>query len=329
MGLLLDEAGITFRAFDPMARVPGDIAADSLESLVNGAAFVVVAVPLPATRQTLLDLRPHLVPQQIVLDVGSVKVMPAEAMAEVLGSAIPWVATHPLFGPTCLARGQLPLDVVVCPNPIHPRAVSEVRRLYESIDCQIIEKDPEDHDRIMAYTHALTYFMAKGMLDIGLEERMAGAPPSFRAMTETIEAVRSDAGHLFSAIHRQNPFAGEARRRLLQALEAIDEQISESAVDLDIVPTLHGEALVELYKTRTHIDAVDRELINLLGRRAKLSMRAGSVKNRMGREIHDPDREAELLEARRLWGQEVDVDQQAIDDIFADVLRFSKRLQKD
>jgi prephenate dehydrogenase len=157
-----------------------------------------------------------------VLDVGSVKVGPATALAEVLGDEIAWVATHPLFGPLSLALAERPLRVVLCPSAAHPEAARAVRELYERIGCEVVEQTPEGHDRVMAHTHALTFFVAKGMIDAGAGMEVPFAPPSFQAIARTIETVRSDAGHLFAAIARDNPFAAEARKQLVSALSAID-----------------------------------------------------------------------------------------------------------
>ena len=71
LGQLLAEAGIAHRAYDEHAEVPREFRATSPGDLVKGAAFVIVAVPVPRMRSALLDLRPHLQASQIVVDVGS------------------------------------------------------------------------------------------------------------------------------------------------------------------------------------------------------------------------------------------------------------------
>ena len=164
-----------------------------------------LAVPVPRTREALESLRPHLGPDQVVLDVGSVKVHPYADLEAVLGDEIPWVATHPLFGPLSLALAERPLRVVVCPSPRHPGPLRAPSELYRRIGCEVIEQTPESHDRVMAHTHALTFFVAKGMLDAGAGMEVPFAPPSFQAISRTIETVRSDAGHLFAAIQRRTP----------------------------------------------------------------------------------------------------------------------------
>src|ERR1019366_2790014 len=142
----------------------------------------------------------------------------------------PWVATHPLFGPLSLALAERPLRVVLCPAAADPGAAAEGRALSERIGSGVVEQTPEGHDRVMAHTHALTFFVAKGMIDAGAGMDVPFAPPSFQAIARTIETVRSDAGHLFSAIARDNPFAAEARKQLVQALSSIDRALDAQTV---------------------------------------------------------------------------------------------------
>jgi prephenate dehydrogenase len=304
---------------------------------VRDASLIVVAVPVPRMRSTLVELRPLLGKGQIVLDVGSVKVGPSRALSEVLGDDIPWVATHPLFGPLSLALAERPLRVVLCPAPAHPLAAARVRELYERIGCEVIEQSPENHDRVMAHTHALTFFVAKGMIDAGAGMEVPFAPPSFQAMARAVEAVRSDAGHLFAAIARDNPFAAEARKRLVEALGAVDRALDAQAAmpvpDASpdssggfSIPDL-GERSPELRQTREHIDVVDREIVRLLAQRAGLSHRAARAKAVLGAPVLDGARETEMIGARRRWAKDLKADADAIEDVFRAILTMSRRAQ--
>ncbi|MGA3120268.1 MAG: prephenate dehydrogenase/arogenate dehydrogenase family protein [Polyangiaceae bacterium] len=336
LGQVLVEAGVPYRAYDPIASVPSPVRVESLDHLTQGASFVVVAVPVPRMRQALIDLRPYLNPGQVVLDVGSVKVRPANALDDVLGDAIPWCATHPLFGPVSLALAERPLRVVICPARQHPAAAARVRALYERIGCEVIEQTPEGHDRVMAHTHALTFFVAKGMIDAGAGMEVPFAPPSFQALSRTIETVRSDGGHLFAAIARDNPFAAEARKELVQALSAIDRAIDARAAEGDTAPTDTtsfaipglGERSPELKQTRDHIDAVDRAIVHLLAQRSQLQERAAQAKAALGAPVLDGAREAEVLGTRRTWAQELKLDVEGVADVFRAVLTMSRRGQR-
>jgi prephenate dehydrogenase len=336
LGALAREAGMEVRAYDPREAVPPESRAASPEDLARSADFIVLAVPVVRTPDALATLRPFLREDHLVLDVGSVKLFPIAAMSEILGSAVPWVGSHPLFGPTSIALGERPLSVVVCPNPLHPAGAGRVRSLYEKMGCRVVEMDPDRHDRLMARTHALAFFVAKGMIDAGVPENPPVAPPSFQAIARTLEAVRSDATHLFTSLHARNPYAAEARRLLLNslteadrnlgALESGDAEESAGAQGLAI-PDLgaHSPALRE---TRDLIDEVDRELVALLARRSQLARRAAKAKAELGRGIRDPRREADLLSARRAWAEELGLDSESVEEIFRAVVRFSLAAQQ-
>ena len=328
--LMLD-AGLEVRVRDPHVDIPEARCAPSLVELVDEADVVILSVPVAAMPEALASLRPLLTPEQLVIDVGSVKVHPVDAMRAALGEAIPWVGTHPLFGPTSLALAERPLRVVVCPNAMHPTAAARARSLYERIGCWTLEQDAHAHDKAMAETHALAFFVAKGMLDAGVDPRAPNAPPSFQAMARTIESVRGDAGHLFAAIQSENPYAHDARRRLLDALEALDSTITSALpATRDValaIPESTSAPSPELAEARDLIDEVDRELVGLLARRAALSKRTRLAKARLGKGVHDPGREAEVIGARRSWAADAGIDEDSIEDVFRAVLRFSRRVQ--
>lgn len=348
LGGLMREAGHAVRAYDPdPAASLGEAArAGSVAEAVAGARYVVLAVPVGRMGEAVSAVAPHLQEGQIVLDVGSVKLHPEADLGRVLGARRAWVATHPMFGPMSLLRGERPLRVVVCPNRVHPEAVREVIDLYRGLGCQVIEEDAETHDRVMAWTHALTFFVAKGMLDAGVPLDVPYAPPSFQAIARTIESVRADAGHLFTALHRENPVAGEARRRLLQTLAAADAGLSameaagpggsaagpgadaagpgaETVLDIPDLG-IHSPVLRE---AREMIDEIDQEIIQLLARRATVARRAGAAKAALGRAVFDPAREAQLLGSRREWAEQEGLEGDAVLDIFRSIMLFSRGVQ--
>ena len=330
LGALLHEAGHTYRAWDPVTEIPADHRAAGLRDLVDADETLVLAVPIRALAPLLTELRPHLRTDQLVFDVGSVKVGPCALLEEHLGAAIPHAGTHPLFGPVSLARAERPLRVVLCASPHHPTAAQRVEHLFHSLGCEVLRQSPEDHDRVMATTHALTFFIAKGLLAVGAGAELPFTPPSFHAIARTLESVREDAGHLFAALQNENPFASGAREGLLEALSAIHRSLAEAAEtgggEQLSIPGL-GERSPVLQEARDHIDALDQELVALLARRTELGLRAGRAKAELGLPVHDPEREASQLQARRAWADEAGLDAQGVEEVFRAVLRASRSAQ--
>lgn len=132
---LAHSVGLHPVAFDSTAPVPAIRRAASAADLARRAEIVLLAIPVPAIPAALRDLAPHLTPRHFVLDAGSVKLAPVAAMRATLGARVPWIGTHPLFGPISLARDERPLRVVVCPNEQHPTACARARALYERLGC--------------------------------------------------------------------------------------------------------------------------------------------------------------------------------------------------
>jgi prephenate dehydrogenase len=330
LGALLLEAGHAYQAWDPVTEVTEGHRAASPRDLVAANDVLVLAMPMPALDGVLRSLRPHLGQDHLVFDVGSVKVGPCALLEEHLGEAIPHAGTHPLFGPVSLARAERPLRVVLCASPRHPIAAARTEKLFQSLGCDVLRQSPEDHDRVMATTHALTFFIAKGLLAVGAGADLPFTPPSFHAIAHTLESVREDAGHLFAALQNENPFASGAREGLLEALLAIHRSLAEAAKtgggEQLAIPDL-GTRSPALQEVRDHIDSLDQELVNLLARRTELVLRAGRAKAELKLPIHDPERETAQLKARREWAGEAGLDAQGVEEVFRAVLRSSRAAQ--
>jgi prephenate dehydrogenase len=325
-------AGVPVRALDPTEEVPVRLRATDLAELIGDASVVVLAVPYRAFRAAVTDLRPLCTASHTIVDVASVKSGAVEVMAELLGAEIPWVATHPLFGPTSIAAGERPLRSVVCPDTPHASAVRTARALYERLGCEVIEQPSDEHDALMAHTHALAFFVAKGLLEIDADGGEAAVPPSFRAMAATIESVRSDAGHLFFPIQHDNPHAPEARERLLDALSRIHRELAETGQGQPVAGPARALAIPppaepdpKLGEERERIDRLDREIVELLARRARLAHRVARVKAEGGHAVQDPGREDALLQRRREFALDQDLDPEAVEDVFEAILRFSRK----
>jgi prephenate dehydrogenase len=310
--------------------VPADRAAPDLDALLAKSGLVVVCVPLDAFESVLRDLRPRLQQRHQVMDVCSVKQAPCRLMHEILGESVGHVGSHPLFGPLSIARAE-PLRTVVCPSATHPGTAQLARDLFASIGSEVMDQDPASHDRSMALTHAMAFFIARGLVDLGVGSDLRWAPPSFAALAASIAAVRADAGHLFTAIQNQNPYAAATRQQFIEALTLIDRRLADAPAYDSRLPDAGPDALAQtspaLLEAREHIDELDRELIALLQRRSQLSTRAGLAKRATGAPVLDPGREAALLAQRREWARHEGLSADGVADVFRQILALSRRVQ--
>lgn len=211
-------------AYDP---VPG-AAMEGVVPVGLGAAaacpIVILAMPVGAIEQTVRAMGPHLRPGALVLDVGSVKVLPAEIMRRGLPDHADIVATHPLFGPQSARDGIRGLKIAVC--PIRGRRGPVVAAfLRKVLGLEVILTTPEAHDREAAMVQGLTHLIAKVLVQMEpLPTRMTTR--SFELIRQAVGMVRDDAPEVFRAIERSNPYAPEIRRRFFDLASALDAELA-------------------------------------------------------------------------------------------------------
>lgn len=77
---------------------------------------------------------------------------------------------------------------------------------------------------------------------------------------------------------------------------------------------------------RTEIDEIDRELLRLLNRRARLAMKVGALKRVAGLPCCDPDRERVVLTTLR-QANTGPLDHRAITKVFRRIIGESRRVE--
>lgn len=184
---------------------------------------VILATPVSGLREAARAAAPHLRPGALVVDVGSVKLVPAAILREELPAHVAILATHPLFGPQSARNGIRGLKVAVCPVRGRPglRAAAFLRRV---LGLEVVLTTPEAHDREMAVVQGLTHLIAKVLVRMEpLPTRMTTR--SFERIMEAVGMVRHDAPEVFSAIERRNPFAPAVRRRFFALAAELEAEL--------------------------------------------------------------------------------------------------------
>ena len=194
----------------------------TLTDLDTAAACPVVILAMPVDRmaQAIAEASPHLTPGTVVIDVGSVKVLPARLMLEGLPAHVDIVGCHPLFGPQSARDGLTGLRIAVCPVRSAKSAWRTAAFCRRALGLKVFVTTPEDHDREAAVVQGLTHLIAKVLMAMEpLPDRMTTA--SFERLMQAVEMVRHDSPAVFMAIERDNPFAAETRRRFFDLAEEV------------------------------------------------------------------------------------------------------------
>jgi prephenate dehydrogenase len=197
-----EELGVSIASFEAVAECP----------------IVVLAVPVSQMRAVVGDLAVRLRPETLVIDVGSVKVEPAQIMRELLPFDVTIVSTHPLFGPQSARGGILGLRIAIC--PIRGRRF-RVAAFCKKLGLDVIITTPEQHDRDVAEVQGLTHLIASLVVKMNPQPtRMTTR--SFELLMSAVEMVRHDAPEVLQAILKANPYAGDVLKRFQSLTSALD-----------------------------------------------------------------------------------------------------------
>jgi len=82
----------------------------------------------------------------------------------------------------------------------------------------------------------------------------------------------------------------------------------------------------KLKKNREALDFLDRKLLTLLNQRLRITLRIGKIKKRVGKKIHDPKREKEILE-RLQRKNKGPLNEEDLKKIFGTIMKVCRRSQ--
>ncbi|MGB3517159.1 MAG: prephenate/arogenate dehydrogenase [Elainellaceae cyanobacterium] len=217
-------------------------------ALMAEAEVVVLCTPLGAFLPTVDQLLPHLSPETIVTDVGSVKGWVVEAIAPRWEN---FVGGHPMAGTaesgldaalTGLFQNCIYAITPTAQTPI--RAVEVVTQLARSLQAQVYQCDPQDHDRAVAWISHLPVMVSASLIASCMDEESA----TVRSLAQTLA---SSGFRDTSRVGGGNPELGVMMARYNQAavvrslqgyrqqLDAILQTIETS--DWDSLETLLGQ----------------------------------------------------------------------------------------
>jgi prephenate dehydrogenase len=194
---------------------------------VSQADVILIAAPVSSFEQVVSEIAVACRPGALIVDVGSVKVVPSEIMRRLLPNHVDIVATHPLFGPQSGMAGIEGLKIAVCPiqGKQHARLAAFLRRV---LGLKVIITTPEDHDQEAAVVQGLTHLIAKVLLRMGpLPTRMT--TKSFDLLSEAISMVQHDAPEVFEAIEQANPYAETVRRQFFDLAASLSVELETAS----------------------------------------------------------------------------------------------------
>jgi chorismate mutase len=83
-----------------------------------------------------------------------------------------------------------------------------------------------------------------------------------------------------------------------------------------------------LDELRIKIDEINEQIIQLLAERSEVSKQIAEEKKSIGKEIYDPEREAQLIIKIKTLAKEKGLDEDLIENIFKQIMDNSKEIQE-
>lgn len=194
--------------------------------IVERAEVVVFSLP---PREIVLGaitrLIPYSRPEQLWMDVTSIKVAPVSAMlashAEVLG-------LHPMCAPTAKSlRGQ---TVIVCPARLN-KWQPWIERFLHWTGAKLKVSSPDEHDQAMAIVqglvHAMQLIMAATIRSLGqdISESLSLTSPPHRIALSLMGRILKQNAELYADIQMLNPYVEQVLKQAAVEFERFREMV--------------------------------------------------------------------------------------------------------
>ncbi|MFA5019833.1 MAG: prephenate dehydrogenase/arogenate dehydrogenase family protein [Candidatus Pacearchaeota archaeon] len=186
--------------------------------------FIILAVPMENLEQILLKIKDKIEDETIVLDVCSLKVFSCKLMNQILPKDIEIIGTHPLFGPQSAPDSINGMRIALCNVRATNKTFDMIKEFCEFIGLQTTITTPEEHDKQMALSQALTHFIGQALNKAGIK-RVELSTKTFDKLMDIVEIIANDTPALFNNMQIMNPFAKEARQIFINGLNNLEGEL--------------------------------------------------------------------------------------------------------
>ena len=196
------------------------------------ADVIVLAVPLERYETVLKPLSSLIAKDSLLIDVCSVKREPGRLVKKYLPNHSNILLTHPFFGPRS-ARNSLEGHGLAVTFSKGPRA-KQIIRLCQEFGLEIHHMGASKHDKLMAKMHALTFFVARTLEKMGIEDsEAANFIPSYQMLLDLSGFSKGSSPDLLRTVQQGNPYAKEARKRLLDTFHEVEAEFSVGSTETE------------------------------------------------------------------------------------------------
>jgi prephenate dehydrogenase len=205
--------------------VSANIAAGTIAEAAS-QEVVILAVPVSTLRSLLLQIKRHVRPGALIIDVCAVKEKPTRWMRTILPPTVEILGAHPLFGPDSCDGSLKGHTVVLCPVRVGRRRLVVLKQALTREHARAIIMPPDRHDRMIAETIFLTQYIGRLIGKAGLD-RWEGVTVHYDRLRSVVDAAVHDSPRLFADMWKYNAYGARVSAALRKAQGAILRQLEK------------------------------------------------------------------------------------------------------
>lgn len=188
--------------------------------------LILLSVPVSAMDAVTKKMAEYIPTARVVMDVGAVKQYPIEVMQKNLQPTTQILGSHPLFGPDSAYHSLKGHLMIMTPFRITELHFQQIKEFWKSFGIKIVEMTPEEQDKLMAWTLALTHFLGRGLNGLPLPDTVVSTK-DFQNLLRLMKKINRDTWELFHDMHRYNPYTREMREMLLQSMTDLKQELDQ------------------------------------------------------------------------------------------------------
>jgi prephenate dehydrogenase len=175
---------------------------------VKSADAILISVPIDNFEEVVEQVSPYTRPEQVIIDITSIKVFPVETMHKHIKTGLT-LGAHPVFGPG--ARSIASQNFVLTPTNERERTLAQkIREYLEIRGAKVTLMTPQEHDEVMAVVLGLSHFIALVSADTlvsfdKLKQMEAIGGITYKVLLTLVESVISEDPELYASLQMSLP----------------------------------------------------------------------------------------------------------------------------
>lgn len=183
------------------------------------------AVPIASFEDIIASHKKYFRPGQLLIDVLSVKMHPAEIFKKYLkGTQTQALLTHPMFGPDSSKNGFTDLPIILDQFQTNNENYEFWKKYFAKKHLRVIELTAAEHDKMAADSQGLTHFIGRLLDECNMQQTPIDTIGA-KKLQEVKEQTCNDTWELFMNLQHYNPYTKAMRIRLGEAYDKLYKKL--------------------------------------------------------------------------------------------------------